>query len=169
MEEYFFCPMVFYFRNALGMNTERGLWSDLGKEVQREVSERVREMFEILGEEVELRSERIGLIGKVDFVVRSWRGLAPLEVKYSRRARVWWRYTLVAYAMLLEESFSRPVREAYLYLVGGRLIRLSVRDQDRRTVLRALGECREIMEGKVPRLYESKSCANCDFRGMCVR
>lgn len=159
--------MLFYFRNALGMESEKGLWAKLGKEVQEECSERIRREFEVIGEEVEVRSERLGLIGKVDFVVKDDQGVAPLEVKYSRRVRSWWRYTLAAYSMLLEERYSKPVRQAYLYLEGGRVVKLRLSDRDRRMVLKAIEDCKRILAGKVPRRYESRSCKNCDYRGMC--
>mgnify|MGYP001772823874 CR=1 FL=1 len=167
LEEYFFCPMLFYYRNALGMEVEKGLWADLGKEAQEECRELIRRNFEVIGEEVELRSDRLGLIGKVDFIVREREGIAPLEVKYSRRARIWWRYTLVAYSMLLEESSGKPVKHAYLYLEGGKIIKLNLKDRDRRIVLMAIEECGRIVDGKVPRRYESRSCKNCDFRQKC--
>lgn len=38
VEEYFFCPMVFYFSVVLGISKNEGYWAELGKEFRREPS-----------------------------------------------------------------------------------------------------------------------------------
>jgi len=47
VEEYLFCPMVFYFSVVLGMETPKGYWADLGKEMQRDVESVIAGRFEI--------------------------------------------------------------------------------------------------------------------------
>ena len=167
VEEYFFCPMLFYYRNSLGMEAPKELWAELGREVQEELSSFVKSNFRIVGREVGLKSERLRVIGKVDFVVEEGGKIAPLEVKYSKRVKKWWRYSLVLYAMLLEDLVKKPVKRAFLLLLGPRLVGIEVRDSDRNFVLRAVEKCRRIIQGEVPRPMPSRSCENCDFRRMC--
>jgi len=168
IEEYLFCPLLFYYKNHLGIDRQEGFWAHLGKRAQEEAEDEIRKKFEILGKEVELRSDRLGVIGKVDFVVRREREIMPLEVKFSGRLRPWWKYSISLYAMLLEDSTGRPVKSGILLLTKGmRFIEVRVGDGERRFLIRAIEKCRRIMEGEVPRAYRSRSCENCDFKGIC--
>ncbi len=167
VEEYFFCPMLFYYKNFLGMERPKGLWSDLGREIQEEISKFVRSKFKVVDSQVLLKSERLGVVGKVDFLVEVDGKVLPLEIKYSRRMRPWWRYTLVLYGMLLEDLIKRPVKSGFL-LLKKRILRIDFRDEDRRYVTQAIEKCRRIMNGDVLRSFTSRSCENCDFRSMCL-
>jgi CRISPR-associated exonuclease Cas4 len=169
IEEYFFCPLLFYYRNYLGIDTQEGFWAYLGKRAQEEAEEEIRKRFEILGKEVELRSDRLGVVGKVDFIVGRGREIMPLEVKFSGRLRPWWKYSISLYAMLLEDSIGRPVKSGVVLVTRGmRFIEVRVGDSERRFVIGAIEKCRRIMEGEIPRAYRSRSCENCDFKNRCL-
>ncbi|WP_248784116.1 CRISPR-associated protein Cas4 [Desulfurococcus mucosus] len=168
LEEYFFCPFAFYLSRVAGEARAPGLWSEVGKDVQAELSSHVESRYKVIGREVFLESVRLRLRGRVDYVVELHGLPAPLEVKHSRRLRPWWKYTLVAYAMLAEEKYSKPVKQALLILPGPREIRLEVASEDRRRVEEALTAATAILEGRLtPRPYESRSCINCDYSAAC--
>ncbi len=168
VEEFFFCPFVFYLSAVLNVGREVGVWAELGKELQREISDTVRRNFEVCWEERELESTMLGVRGKVDFVVRDGSSLAPLEVKYSSKLKPWWRYTAVLYAMLLEEEIGKPVKRSFVYLTeSDEVVEIKIRDEDRAYVLRSVEECYKILEGGQPKPRASKSCENCDYRVLC--
>jgi len=168
IEEYFFCPLLFYYKSYLGMDTQKGFWADLGKKAQEEVEEEVRRRFDVVGKEMELRSERLGVVGKVDFVVRRGNEVMPLEIKYSSRLRLWWRHSIALYAMLLEDQIGRPVKQGLLLMTKGmNLVEVVIGDEERRFVEGSIERCRRILEGEVPRAYRSRSCENCDLRDRC--
>ena len=168
IEEYFFCPLLFYYKNYLGIEVQKGFWADLGKKAQEEAENEIGKRFEILGREVELRSERLNVIGKVDFVVRRGNEIMPLEVKYSGRLRPWWRHSISLYAVLLEDHIGRPVKHGLVLVTRGmKFIEVRVDDAERRFVESSVDKCRRIMRGEVPRAYRSRSCENCDFRDKC--
>jgi CRISPR-associated exonuclease Cas4 len=168
IEEYFFCPLLFYYKNYLGMDAQKGFWADLGKKAQEEAEKEIRSRYEVLGKEVELKSDKLGVAGKVDFVVRKGSEIMPLEVKFSGRLRPWWRHSISLYAMLLEDSMKKPVKSGIVLVTRGmRFIEIKVGDEERRFVERSVEKCRRIMEGEVPRAYRSRSCENCDFRERC--
>ena len=168
VEEYFFCPMVFYFSVVLGMNRVEGYWAELGKEIQEDVESIISENFEIHAKEYKLESEELGVVGKIDFVVRDGNSLAPLEVKYSSRLKPWWRYSAVLYAMLLEEEIKKPVKRAFVYLTERReVVVVEIKDEERRFVVDSVEKCHEILEGKLPKAKVSKSCENCDYKWTC--
>lgn len=169
VEEYFFCPLLFYYKSYLGMETQKGFWADLGKKAQEEAEKEIRKRFEILGKEMELRSDRLNVVGKVDFVVKKGEEIAPLEVKYSGRLRPWWKYSIVLYGMLLEDQMKKPVKSGIILVTRGmKFINVKIGDGERRFVELSLERCRRIMEGEIPRAYRSRSCENCDLRERCL-
>jgi len=164
VEEYIFCPMVFYFKEVLGIEAPVGLWSAVGRQVQEELAAAVEERFKVIGRQVYIESSRLPLCGTVDYVVE---GPAPLEIKYTKRLKPWWKYTLVLYALLVEEAYGRPVKAAYLATPGPSFLRLLISDHDRQFALHALNSALKVLHGETPRPHESKSCRNCDYRWLC--
>jgi len=168
VEEFLFCPMVFYFSVALGMGRDTGLWAELGKEIQKDAESQIERRFEIFAREFEVESERLRVKGRIDFVVKAEDELVPLEIKYSSSVKPWWRYSLVLYALLLEDRLRKPVKFGYLYLTeSDKIVRIDVSDGDRAFVERAVNECHKILRGKAPKPSKSKSCKNCDFKDVC--
>ena len=169
IEEYFFCPMVFYFSVALGMERAEGYWAELGKDIQRDVESIIAERFEIFAREYEVESERLGVRGKIDYVIRDGNYLVPLEVKYSHSLKSWWRYSAVLYGILLEDTIEKPVKRCYVFLTESNSIKtIDITDEDRIFVTKAVKDCYEILNGKIPKPSKSKSCKNCDFKHICA-
>jgi len=156
VEEYF-CPMVFYFSVVLGHDRVKGYRADLGKEIQQDVDSVITRRFDVFAREFEVESERLGVKGKVDFVVRDGKHLAPLEVKYSHSLKPWWRYSAVLYGILLEDSIGKPVKRSYLFLTGSdRIAEIDITDESRIFVEKAVRDCHEILRGREPKPSESK-------------
>jgi len=169
VEEYLFCPMVFYFSVVLGHGRVEGYWADLGKEVEKDIEPIIAEKFEIFAKEFEVESARLGVKGKIDFVVRDGKYLAPLEVKYSYSLKPWWKYSAVLYGILLEESVKVPVKKSYIFLTESNVIKpINITDEYRMFIEKVIKECYEILNGKEPKPSKSKSCRNCDFNHMCL-
>jgi CRISPR-associated exonuclease Cas4 len=168
VEEYLFCPMVFYFSVVLGNERIKGYWADLGKEIQRDVESKIAQKFDVFAKEFEVESERLGVRGKIDFVVRDGKSLAPLEVKYSYNLKPWWKYSAVLYGILLEDCIKKPVKRCYVFLTeSDRFCVVDITDESRTFVEKAVKDCYEILNGKDPKPSKSKSCRNCDFNRMC--
>jgi CRISPR-associated exonuclease Cas4 len=168
VEEYFFCPRMFYYKHVLGDIRESGLWSSIGSTVQSELSDFVRKNFEVVEEEAYLEDEMLGVRGRVDYIVKDNYLLAPLEIKYSRRLKPWWKYTITLYGILLENKYGVPVKRGYMVIPGPKIIVFDIMDHDRRYVLESINKCRDILSGKyVPKPYFSHSCINCDYRNRC--
>ena len=173
IEEYFFCPRAFYIMVALGQERPIGFWSDLGKEIEEEVANKLQKIFKRVERGRLIENKRLGVVGKIDLIVYEGNSVAPLEIKYSAKVRPWWRYSLVLYAILLEEDIKKPVKHAYLYLTEAKkekLVKVDIRDADREYVEACVRKCREIVEGFVePKPMTSKSCENCDYKHICIR
>ena len=139
-----------------------------GKRYQRDVESVIEDRFEIFAKEFEVESERLGVKGEVDYVIKDNRSLAPLEVKYSHSLKPWWKYSAVLYGILLEDTIGNPVKRSYLFLTGSDDVKtINVTDESWIFVEKAVKSCREILNGKTPKPSKSKSCKNCDFNHIC--
>lgn len=170
VEYYLFCPMAFYLRYAAGIERPMGFWADLGREVEDDVLKSIPGL-RIVGRQVALVSERLRLSGRVDAVVETPHGYAPLEVKYSSRLRPWWRYVITLYAILLEEAIGRPVKLGYIYLTEARkrrLVEIKIAEEDRWYAEYAVRACLKLLEGMFrPKPRRARACKNCDYRDLC--
>ena len=166
LEEYIFCPMMYYYKYVLGITNIPSLWSIVGNKVQEELSRYVEEKFKIIDKQKYLESRKHRLAGIVDYIVEYRNGIAPLEIKYSKRLRPWWKYTLVAYALLIEENYLKPVKTAILLIPGPKTIIININDSDREYIEKTIEDMKQILEGrKEPK--PTKTCTNCDYKNIC--
>ena len=168
VEKFFFCPMVFYFSVVLNLERVKGEWADIGRDVQKDVEAFVFKLFRVIEREYKVESKRLGVRGKIDFVIENGDGIAPLEVKYSKKLKPWWKYSAILYGILLEEKLKRPVKNCYVYLSeSNRISKIKIDDEDRLYVQWAIKRCFEIIKGRLPKPAKSKSCESCDYRHLC--
>lgn len=129
---------------------------------------------------LELASERLGLIGKVDAVRTRDGVLVPYEHKRGRAFRdadgqptAWPSDALqvAAYALLLEEERGRPVSEGRVrYHAEGVTVRVPITDELRATVTAAVARAREIRDRgeRPPVTVEEGKCARCSLAPACL-
>lgn len=68
--------------------------------------------------DVQVRSDRLALGGRLDLVICRDREAIPVEFKNTRAPLgLHHKYQLTAYALLLEEHFQKPVRRAFVYFI----------------------------------------------------
>ncbi len=169
IEEYTYCPMLIYYKYVLGIRRQPSLWSNVGLQIQDELSSYVEERYRVIDRQVRLESRALGIVGVVDYIVEYSNMPVPLEIKYSWRLKPWWKYTLVAYTVLLEENMGKPVKTAILVLPGPKTIFLNIRENDREYLMRTVHTIRMIIgEGKQPRPRPSRTCRSCDYRDLCL-
>lgn len=133
--------------------------------------------------EVELRSERLGLSGILDRLVRPEprRGILGMLLKGDlmipsiiRTGRspgegVWRkdRIQLAGYAMLLEERFGVEVSTGQVeYVRDGEIRRIHIRGLDRSRALWVRDRVREIRDGEMPDVSGDR-CDSCEMIGIC--
>ncbi|HOK57731.1 PD-(D/E)XK nuclease family protein [Methanothrix sp.] len=135
--------------------------------------------------EVELRSERLGLSGILDRLVRPeprQRGLLgmllgggaqviPSLVRTGRSPGegVWRRdrIQLAGYALLLEERFGVEVSTGQVeYVREGEIRRVRIRGVDRSRALWVRDRVREIRDGEMPDVGNER-CNSCEMIGIC--
>ena len=68
--------------------------------------------------DVQMRSARLGLGGRLDMAICRAQEAIPVEFKNTRaRLGLHHKYQLTAYALLAEEHFQKPVRRAFVYFI----------------------------------------------------
>jgi len=124
---------------------------------------------------VDLRSERLGLVGKLDALVETVLGeLIPCELKHSalRRGRPLLKdiVQLTAYAMLVEDVYGCVVKRGVLYYAeDGEKPVINISQSHRLLVKMAVKKIREMTAREEPPSMRSlKECPNCWYRRVCL-
>jgi CRISPR-associated exonuclease Cas4 len=117
-------------------------------------------------------SDRHGLTGRPDYVLRSGDELVPVERKSravgGREPHDGERLQLAAYCLLVEERFARPVRRGQLQYAD-RTLAIPFDDHLRAELAAALNALREAeCQTDVSRNHNSAArCRSCGFRADC--
>jgi len=118
-----------------------------------------------------LRSEELGLSGKLDLLIESPRGLFPVDFKYtSGRPQKNHLYQLCGYALLVEGAYAQTVTNGFVYLIPQEeVVIIDLTREHKEEALAMLEEMREMIRGeKMPEPTPLRSrCAECEYRNYC--
>lgn len=119
-----------------------------------------------------LQSEKFGLTGSPDRLIRTNDELTPSIIKTSNMPLngVWQgdRLQLTAYAVLAEEKYDIPVKRGFVEYARWGVVREAViRRHERRNVLQILEKIKKIQNGIMPEKPKDAPCEYCGFTGMC--
>jgi CRISPR-associated exonuclease Cas4 len=125
--------------------------------------------------DVALRSERLGISGRVDMVIRvpGTQGDEAVVVDYKLtegKAGNHVAIQVAAYALLIEEAWGIPVRKGFIYHLGQRRAEaIALTPALRRKVIEATEELhRFILSERMPNPPKSLApCVACEFRRFC--
>jgi CRISPR-associated exonuclease Cas4 len=118
-----------------------------------------------------LFSQRLGLSGRPDYLVKRGRHLIPVEVKSGRApARPYHGHLLqlIAYCLLVEDAYGR--RPPYgIIRYADKTFRVQNEGKWRRDVLEMVDEMRRrLRESDAPaKLVDDRRCRRCNFRDAC--
>lgn len=184
VNEYVYCPRLAYL-----MWVQRE-WEDTadtvdGRRVHRRVDERAGRLPEpeeapeappFVVRSLELGSERLGLVARMDVVEGEDGRLSPVDIKRGRRPHVdrgaWLpeRVQLCVHALILEEHGYR-VEEGFLWFAKSReRVRVVFDEELRRATLDAISGLRlAVLAGRLPPpLDDSPKCPRCALVGICL-
>lgn len=179
IKQYLYCPRIIYFNYVLPVERKVTRKMEYAKEEHLELDrlEKRRKLVRYRLDEgerffhVRLQSSHLGMEGVLDMLISSPAGLYPVEFKHTIRGpELNHKYQLVAYAMLVEEHYNRPVRFGFLYLSPGkRIFSIEVTPNARIFVKRLAGMIRRIIECQQmpPRSRSQRRCRDCEFRNYC--
>lgn len=121
--------------------------------------------------DVQMRSARLGLSGRLDMAIVRAHEVIPVEFKNSReRLGLHHVYQLTAYALLAEEHFRRPVRRVFVYFIPLKQAQMrEITPAMRAHAKRVLNEIRAAVE--LERMPEGTRvlarCRVCEFLSYC--
>jgi CRISPR-associated exonuclease Cas4 len=185
VRQWVYCPRVVYYRLCQPLRRPVTYKMEEGKLQHERIEElerrRTLRFYGLRDEErgggVErhfrplLYSQRLGLSGVVDLVLVARGEAIPVEYKHTgSRLGLNHKYQLVAYALLVEERWARPVRRGFVHtLVDDRLEEVAVTPNGRAFVRKVLQEIRstvaaERMPEPTPQLGR---CVDCEFLRFC--
>ncbi|MGQ9928008.1 MAG: CRISPR-associated protein Cas4 [Chloroflexaceae bacterium] len=185
LKQWRYCPRVVWYRYCLPAVRPVTALMRQGKahhrdEEGREERRSLRAYGLSIGEryfDVPLRSERLGLRGRVDLAIavpnRTSPGAEAVVVEYKdseQRIGPHVKLQLAAYALLLEEAWALPVREGWIYQIPLRHAgRIALTPALRRQVSQAITTIQTAVAGEAlpPAPSSRRMCINCEFRRFC--
>jgi len=171
--QYLYCPRKLYFTKIVGIRITRPKMN-VGKEIHENVVKafRRRKIEGELLENVYLESQKYGIKGCIDVIIKRGEEYIPVDVKFSRFRNIFyqWKMQLVAYAVLVEENFGCKVRRAYVYLTENKeWIEVEILPEDKEALVKIIERVEEIIrEEKYPKVGKSKKCNYCEVSKLCV-
>lgn len=182
LKQWVYCPRILYYITCLPEVRPTTYKMEAGIEAGREQENRqARRSLRIFGIDkgrcefsVPVCSAELGLRGLVDMVI--WSGISdgelviPVDYKLSRVSGAHFKMQLVAYGMLLEETYGATARRGYLYFIPTRKaeeFRLDKRI--RKKLLKNLESMQRMLDTEempVPTSRRGK-CVSCEFRRFC--
>ncbi|WP_027365972.1 CRISPR-associated protein Cas4 [Desulfotruncus alcoholivorax] len=179
VKQYVYCPRIIYFTYVCPVEKRVTRKMAYGKEEHLELDRlEKRRNFKRFGLDhgkrvfhQYLRSERLGLEGRLDMHVIANGEYFPVEFKHTVKGpSLNHKYQLVSYAMLLEDFYNKPVRYGFLYLIPEKKpYPIEINTNARIFVKECLDKIRDIIVGeKMPRPNRFKGCCkDCEYRNFC--
>lgn len=178
VKHYGYCPRIVFITHCLHLAEKETEAMKLGREEhdERAITPilRLTKASKLL-RSVELHSSRLGVSGKVDYVVITrYNEVIPIEVKWaeSPSGAIKWdhKLQLATYALLLEDKFGKPVKRCFVYYSRSKkLIELIVGEGLKRLAKKVIEHIHRIAAGEeepIPRVPLSK-CVNCGYLAYC--
>ncbi|MBP7792337.1 MAG: type I-MYXAN CRISPR-associated endonuclease Cas1 [Candidatus Goldbacteria bacterium] len=172
-----YCERQFYLEEVEGLEI-----ADQDIYAGRTLHEELKQEEEEDGGEwtsMEISSEKLGLVGKVDALRRRDGVLIPYEHKKGRPKRDGkmisaWKADAVqvsAYAMMLEEQTGQPVAEGRIrYHAENITVRVAVDEEMRQSVINAIKRARELIKSidRPPVTKNDRMCIRCSLAPVCL-
>lgn len=179
VKQYIYCPRIIYFTYVCPVEKKITRKMEYGKEehliLDRLEKRRTFKRYNLSEGERRfhqyLRSERLGLEGRLDMHIVSEGEYFPVEFKHTKKGPALnHKYQLVSYAMLLEDYYSKPVRCGFLYLTADkRVYPIEITANARIFVKEVLEKIREIITKESmpgPNRHKHR-CTDCEYRNYC--
>lgn len=120
--------------------------------------------------EVDLRSDRLGLSGRLDRLVTKGRVPSIIRTGSAPEDGVWKRdrLMLAGYALLLAEKYGEKASRGLVEYPRSAAVReVEIHSVDRSRVLRIRDRVRQIKEGQLPDRPEDARCDGCEVKERC--
>ncbi|MBW1999809.1 MAG: CRISPR-associated protein Cas4 [Deltaproteobacteria bacterium] len=179
IKQYHYCPRVVYYQYVMPVDKAVTYKMEKGKAAQEDLEglEQRRKLRAYgLGNGKRrfnwwVRSRALGLSGKLDMVIETDDAIYPVDFKFTRepphKNHV---YQLAGYALILEDTESRPVRKGFIYLIPQKdAVVFELTQEIKTECLKTLEEIRNMI--KLERFPDPPSgrakCVDCEYQNYC--
>lgn len=182
IRQYQFCPRIIYFTKILGVNERMTESEDEGKRAHTNFHEKEKRrttLFGVKSMKIEkkwvnyfIRSERLGLQGTVDMIVKIEDEFIVVEFKETeapKRIPDGHIYQVAAYALLVEEKFKTIIRRLIIhYSKNNKTIEVPLTDNIRNHVHWITKKIQKILSREIlPMARPSSKCNSCGYNWIC--
>ncbi|MGE4092834.1 MAG: CRISPR-associated protein Cas4 [Candidatus Binatia bacterium] len=179
LKQFAYCPRIVFYQYVMPVEKKATFKMEEGKraEVVIDKLEQRRSLRKYrLGEGTRhfhywVRSERLGLSGKLDLLIESPCGLFPVDFKYTTgRPQKNHLYQLCGYALLVEEVYQHPVTQGFIYLIPqAEAVVVELTAERKGETLQMLEEMRTMIQAEqMPEPTPVRGrCAECEYRNYC--
>lgn len=179
LKQFVYCPRIVFYQHVMPVDKKATFKMEEGKRAETVIDklETRRSLRKYrLGEgtrqfHVWLRSEHLGLSGKLDLLIDSPEGLFPVDFKFtSERAQKNHLYQLCGYALLAEEAYGKTVRCGFIYLIPQEVVVvMGLTPERKEETLRMLDTMRELIrrEQMPEPTTVRERCVECEYRNYC--
>jgi len=185
LKQYTCCPRIVFYRYCLPKVRPTTYLMEEGIRTHDEEDEREgRRSLRVYGftqgerhSHLSLQSTALGLTGRIDLAMALPERNAPnaegavVEYKLSEnKAGAHFKLQLAAYALLLEEEWHIPVKQAFLYSIPLRKAeKIAITTSLRKKVTQTIEHIRQIVdsESMPPPPATTYRCVTCEFRRFC--
>jgi len=179
LKQFSYCPRIVYYHWVMPVHPPTTFLMQRGH-LQEERFERLepRRVLSCYGFDdaarhfgLEITSESLGIIGKVDLILEGFERVAVVEFKATAsRLADNWKLQLCAYSLLAEEHFQRPCPVGFVVLNDREeCIEVELNDALRDQTYSVLKQARALVmrqEFPDPTAVRAR-CAQCEYRNFC--
>ncbi|MEM3382793.1 MAG: CRISPR-associated protein Cas4 [Nitrososphaerales archaeon] len=185
IKQYHFCPRIIYFSKVLGVEERLTESEEKGKEAHNDFHKKEKRRSSLFGLKsikiiqkwtaLYIKSEKLRLHGILDMLIKTDNEFIPVEFKYTKapnRPQKGHIYQIVAYSLLVEESFHTIVkRVAIYYSKDDKILIIPLTEEMRSHVLWTLKQILKIIhEEKLPETFPpERKCKSCGYFWICKR
>jgi CRISPR-associated exonuclease Cas4 len=179
LKQFVYCPRIVFYQYVMPVEKKTTFKMEAGKQAE-DIIDKLEQRRSLrkyrLAEgtrrfHVWLRSERLGLSGKLDLVIESPAGLFPIDFKYTTgRPQKNHVYQLCGYALLLEETYQQPVSRGFVYLIPhNEAVAVELTQARKDEALAQLRVMRAMIQAEAmpdPTPVRNR-CVECEYRNYC--
>lgn len=179
IKQYCYCQRIVFFNHIMPVDRKPTYKMIHGQSVEEKIigleNKRKLKKYNLdKGERIfhlRLTSEKIGLSGKIDMLIKSPEGYFPVDFKYTTEpAQRNHFFQLAGYALLIEDRFRVTVDFGFIYLIPrDDLTVVNLTEKIKNETLDILEEIREmIKKEKMPEATPFRTrCLDCEFKNFC--
>src|SRR5690554_454627 len=179
IKQYIYCPRIIYFTYCQPIDKKTIFKMEYGREIHDVVDvlekRRTLKRYNLEGGEKLFKqkffSERLGLSGKLDMLVKTEKGMIPIEMKYTqRKPGLNHKYQLAAYMLLLEDVYNSNIRSGIIHIIPDKSsYHYKNTDGLRDRVKEIIEEIRNmVVKERFPDKCQGwRRCKDCEYRNYC--